>query len=532
MINPNDVYSYWESIPIISGSSGSTPTTEIGLITAEYEVREYNDIRNLSAERSYIVTCKQRINVWNSAGLDTLTEKNLAKYENYPIMLVTSMEIAAAPAGAIYTLLEYTPKTVNTAVNTSTANSTSSGSANTTTSETTSGQSMTSTNTFEVNGSVGLMGDVPTASRGGSFSHSRAKETYSSAMNGSSSTNNAEHNASSSNSMSIKNWGSYASVPVQSAPSWVWAQEYPWDVTQFHNIVEGADQSSNVVTLPNFVQGLLVDQTSGYVFPPSQLSLFGVNFLATAKWQVVVPQTYSGAMETLTITHNITCTVASHEVNAVKDADGNITSYSATATLDTLTKFTSTPNGSMDLVKIALDPIGGSGNGNGAVVGFVLAQFIQLPPVASDSFRIKSGANNVLVTGNGFTAPASNDDPMTADLANGTATFQVYFKIIDKTENFTLYIKHWISQTGSPCCMAVTINGLSTLYRYVETPENGGGSNNVTTIVLRDQDFSSADFYDYLILGMNEIIVTVSATDVPGAQVVPGIYSIRALAIG
>lgn len=524
MINPGDVYKYSEKIPILSGEQAEQDATnQIGTIFADYEVKEYTDVRNLSSVRSYIVTCKQRIVVPNPAGLLTLTDSAVESYDRYPVMLVTGIGISAVPAGCRCVLLDYSPKTVNTSVTTSTANSTSSGSSDTVSSQQSSGRSVSDTSSYEVSGSIGFFGDALTGSVGASHGASHTTSSYSSVEAGAAHTGDAQRSASGSSAMSIKDWGSYASITSSAVPSWVWAQEYPWDVNQFHNI----DPATGYVQLPNFVQGRLVDQMAGFVYPPSQLSLFGVNFVATAKWLIETPSTYSSADETVSFSHSVSCTQASHTVGPEVDDV-----YSAIATLDTLKPFQSTGRQGIDMVKLALDPVVEEGSRNGAVVGFLKAQFLSLPPTAVDGFRIKSAANNILVTGSGFAPPATYSAPMTADLKSGAVTFNIFFKVIGALENITLFLKSWISDSSSRCYLAINVNGLSTIYRHIDATENGDGSDNVTAVTLRSQDFSSPDFYDYVLMGLNQITVTVSPSSDPTHQSAPGVYSIRAVAIG
>ena len=553
MLNPKDAYHYFEQVPITSG------TAEIGILYADYEVIHYTNVQNLTSTRSYVITCKQRFIVPNSAnltgkydGVAEVTQPQVSTY-TYPIMLLTGLSVAVLPSNSQIVLLDYSPKTINTAVNVSSSSSTSSGSSRSNSSEKSSGKSTSDTNSYEVSGSVGFFGDMPTGSYGRSSSQSRTNTSWSASATGSVSGADSQSMVSGSSSMSIKDWGAYASVGLINAPNWLWAQEYPWDVTQFHSItdqensLDGSPNLNGTVTLPDFVQSRLVDRTTGYVLPPSHLSLYGVNFVESAKWRIQMPQTYDGADETVTFTHTLTCIKACHTAGdkqnveeydttgqPVLDSSGNpimLPVVPAVAKLSTMEEFTYTSS-PIDVVKLGLDPIVDEGTGNGAVVGFVLSQFISLPPRSDATFRITSASNNILVTGSGFTAPVNNDSPMTADLSAGSVTFQVFFKDVDYTGDLSLYLKHWISSSASLCFVAVSVNKLPPIYRHVDAQENGSGSDNVMTLVLRNQDFSSADFYDYLVKGLNQLTITVSASHDPTGTSNPGIYSLRALAIG
>jgi hypothetical protein len=537
MIHEGDIYKYSEAIQIISGpDNGDTPTTKIGVVYAEYEVREYVDLRNLSTHRSYIVTCKQRLVVPNIGGIDTLSDEDLTGYSYYPAMLVSSVKLSVSTSGCKIMLVDYSPKTINTSVTTNQATADATGTSSSIMAQQTTGKSTSDTSSYEVSSSLGFFGAAPVGSAGGSYGKGKTTTAFSSTTNGTSSATDTQTTLSGSDSMSIKDWASYASLDTTDKgvpyPTWVWAQEYPWDVTQLHNSngSENTDGES-YIALPDFVQARLVNPSMGQIYPPSQLSLFGVNFLGTAKWLVQVPEG-TNIDETVSFEHCVTPTQASHSVGDPTESDG-ATIYPALATLRTLTPFSSfdyeDPQ-NIDMVKLALDPVASEGADNGAVVGFVASQFLSLP-VTTKTFRILSLANNVLVEGSGFSLPTSNDSVFSADLSNGSATLNVYFKIVSPLTSLTLYIKNWVSSSSSMCCMTVSVNGFI-MYRHVDAGENASGSDNVTTVILRNQDFTSADFYDYLKQGFNTVTITIAPSDDPTGTANPGTYFIRALALG
>jgi hypothetical protein len=67
----------------------------------------------------------------------------------------------------------------------------------------------------------------------------------------------------------------------------------------------------------------------------------------------------------------------------------------------------------------------------------------------------------------------------------------------------------------------------NTIIKYVDALEAEGGENNLLSISLRDQNFGSIDFYDYLQLGLNSVQVTIEAIT-PNADCC---YEIRAISI-
>jgi len=527
MQNQGDIYKYAEVISVTSAPSGQTVTSAIGMILAEYEVRQYLDLRNLTHANAYIVTCKQRLIVPNTTGLSDVSNTGITAYTDYPARLVTSVDLTVTPAAAEVMLLDYSPKTINTSVTTSTASSDSIGSSSSISSEQTTGRSIADTSTYEVNASIGFFGEAGTGSVGGSHSSSHTKSSFSQNTAGTSSGSDLQRMTSGSSAMSIKDWASYASITDPSNPTWVWAQEYPWDVIQFHN--QDADaKTADTVALPDYIQARLVDPVTGQVFPPSQLSLFGVNFLSVATWLVQLPQDYTDGNITASFRHQVQCAKGAHE-QASQDGEGN---YGAKAWLDTWQTFTHTGSQAIDMVKLALDPVVAEGSSNGAVVGFLKSQFLSLSAVDS-TFTVLSGANNVMVKGGGFNFPSNNDTVLSASLSNNIPTLDVYFKIVSPLDTLTLYIKNWTSSASSLICLKFIINGnAQAIYRHVDAAENAGGSENVTTVILRNLDFTSSDFYDYLVQGLNHVAISISASDDPTGTAQPGTYYLRALAIG
>lgn len=491
MLKLRDLYTQVEQQPIVSSS------TPLGEAIIQYEVRPYTDTRNLGETRSYIVTCTQRLVVPNRYPFNPHAG-SVAMYSDYPA-LITSTIALDDPDKVIgsQVLLDYFPRTLNTSVATTQNTAVSSG--NSQTQQYTSGSSTAQTNSFGTSSSIGFFGDAPTGDFSSSMSTSDTREQSTAATRGA--TVDTSQQLSNSSSMSIKDWGSYAQVNVTApAVSWVWGQEYPWNVIQFRSL----NSSQSNIDLPAFVEQRLVDGNN-QVYPPSELSLFGVDFVARVSW-LLTPGTGLTGSEVIGFTHTITCGNATHGLN------GN----QFTASLDTATA-TPIQSTSLDLAQLALDPLTGP---LPAVVGFVANRF-DVAPAASKSFSITSDANDLLVRGSGF------NSVMGTDFTAGTAQMTVYFKVTDANRDINLSLKNWIQGT-TPCQLAIVVNGGTTLTRFVDMSETGSGGDSVTVVALRYKDFTSVNYCDYLQMGLNTVSITV--TPVGGQK--NANYQILALAVG
>lgn len=493
MLKLRDLYTQVETAEI--SSSGET----LGQAILQYEVRSYTDTRNLGETRSYIVTCTARLLVPNPARFDPRPGVVLM-YNNYPALLTSSVEIDDPDQViASQLLLDYFPRTLNTSVSTSLSTADSSGSS--TSQQFTSGSSTAQTNTFGVSASIGSFGDAPTSDLSVSDSSSTTREHSSASTVGGSV--DTSHQLSNSSAMSIKDWGSYAQVDLAGpGVSWVWGQEYPWNVIQFKSL----DASQSIVQLPAFVQQRLADTTHKQVYPPSELSLFGVDFVSRVSW-LITPKAGLTGSEAIGFTHTITYGSASHGLNP----------DTFTASLDTVAAgpIQST---TLDLAQLALDPLRDLGP---AVVGFVANRF-DVPPAASGSpFAITAEENDLLVRGSGFTSV------MGTDFSAGTVQMTVYFKVTDASRDINLSLKNWI-QGATPCQLTIVINGGTALTRFVDMSETGSGGDNVTVVALRYKDFTSVNYCDYLRMGLNTVSVTVTPVGTQGNAS----YQILALAVG
>ena len=504
MLIIRDLYTQVVNTPI--DSSGAVP----GQTIIQYEVREYTDTRNSTETKSYVVTCTQRLILPNPNPY-TPSAGNTLGFREYPALVTNNIAISD-PNGVIQDimLLNYTPRTLNTAVSTNQSSGQSSDLS--VSQQYTAGSSTAQTNSYGVSSSVGFFGDAPTGGISASSETSETTERSFSLSDG----NAVDHGSqlSNSNSMSIKDWGSYSSInPLGTSSSkfpctsltWVWGQEYPWNVIKLKN----TDSNGNVV-LPAYVSQRLYDGTQ--VYPPSELSLFGVDFVCKASW-LITPNAGEAQSEEITFNHNLTYGAASHflagEALTVNlSTNGEPFTYSSSV---------------VDLAVLALDPIR-STDRHAAIIGFVLNQFDVPPTPKNSAFSITAEANNLLVRGQGFTGI------MTTDFSSPeTVQMTAYFKIVDSASDISLSLKHWVLDS-TPCTLTIVVNGNSdaTITKFVDAPEVGSGGDNVMVIALRKKDFTSVDYCDYLQMGLNTIEITLS----PVGSSSTTTYSLLAMAVG
>jgi len=203
--------------------------------------------------------------------------------------------------------------------------------------------------------------------------------------------------------MTVKDWSSYAFLDSgKQQLSWVWGQEYPWNVISFRDLVAA---SGPAIKLPPYVFARLWDGAN--LYPPSELSQFGVDFVATARWVFYLADDATPEDEVVTFAHAFTYWEGGHDQ---KGAYLNV--MAADAPIDSVT---------LNLPLLALDPIVSTGPRNGAIIGFVKGEFIAAPASDGAPFRAKSASNTLYATGSGFDAPATNDAVLSASAITAAA---------------------------------------------------------------------------------------------------------------
>jgi hypothetical protein len=501
-----DLHVWTESAPLSATGSG----TQYGTLFVEYEVRPYTNVRNLGAARAYVISCKQRIVIPSAC------QSGTTSFTGYPAFLTNSMTLLPQSEDDSFALIDYAPKTLNSSI--ATTQSTSGGQESSASLQYTTGSSLAQTNSYDVSVNLGLNADALTGGASRSQSHSDTYTVDQSLSTGA--VHGQETQMGASDAITIKDWASYGSVDkANQVPSWTWAQEYPWDVLEFQTSV------GSYVLLPDYVKQRLCQGTPPVVFPPSKLALFGLSFVSRASWLYTMADTAQPA-DVVSFRHAVSYATATHGIFDTKiqgEIDQVLPSWALPAAGATATQ--------LDLGRLALDPIPSDPNAGGAIVGFVLSQFV-VAPSPTAHFSVKSAANNLLVTGTGFDTPASDDAAMQASAVSTTtpAVMRVEFKIADVDEIYVLFIKHW-KTTPAGCVMTLTINagrqGSATVIRHVDAEEAGSGTDNMAKIVLRNRDYTTGEFYDYLQMGLNTVDITVT----PAAPATSAGYAVRALAV-
>jgi hypothetical protein len=500
MLKTRDLYTWTVNPPLTSSG------TPIGQAILQYEVHRYIDTRNLTETNSYLVTCTQRLIVPNSVTYEP-SSTAVESYGPYPALLLANIDLPASSPQLDLILIDYFPRTLNTAVNT--ALNASTGSSASASQQYTSGSSTAQTNTFSTSASLGFFGDAPT----GGFSQDQATSVTTGQSSATSTGTATDTNSQLSNSsaMSVKDWGSYAQLGVGDPNvTWVWGQEYPWNVIQFN----AQNKTGNAVLLPEFVQQRLLDMSNPsapVLYPPSELSTFGVDFVSSATW-LITPAAPTADAVTIAFTHTLSLGSGKHVLQ------GSSPDTSVVASLD-LVHADPIPPVTVDLPLLALDPLSGS---LPAVIGFVPDQFAVAPTSSGGDFAIAADANNLLVRGSGFTSVMATDFPASA---GSSAQITVYFKVIDTNSDINLSLKNWV--VGMPCLLTIVVNGQSTLYRYVDAPETSGGSDNITVVSLRYKNFASVNYCDFLQMGLNEVSITITPTAKTATT-----YQLLAIAVG
>jgi hypothetical protein len=102
----------------------------------------------------------------------------------------------------------------------------------------------------------------------------------------------------------------------------------------------------------------------------------------------------------------------------------------------------------------------------------------------------------------------------------------ITFKVADYTGEYALLLMHWIGPNSDACKLAWSINGNEGVF-HVDATEGTGGQGNTSSLALRNLDFTSINFHDYLVIGTNVIEVEISSANGKAAS-----YTLFAAAIG
>lgn len=542
MFKKSDPQSLTQYFGLYDGASAMAEL--IGYLIAEYSVMRYDDVQVQNFQsvvkpkvQKYILTCSQRMIIYNPSGLVVHPTTEVNSYDNYPALVNTSIQINTdAKTGVQFQLLDYSPKTVNTQIQKSESNGDTMGKLQSSSSSSTVGSSTSQSNSFGASVSVGLT--ELTDSISSNFEHSSTQTHDHSRTTGSDSSTSSGTDSSASANMTIKDWGAYALVnpPIQT-PNWIFGQEYPWnaiDSRKTNGTMNPKNMDQYQLLIPESILQRLYE--NGVLNPPSQLSTFGINFVSKGNWLIIIENDQDECVE---INHNIDYFTASHTVDT--------TNNTAIVFMDKMPTGL-TQEGGKDIVTTIDLPILGLGvlgrPKRPAIIGFIPSKFTVLPvPVTKGvpvPFKIVATTDSLYVRdttqypancqdGAGFSA---SQTALTASFAANCTTLSLtaYFKVIDTINDYKLYLKHWkTGNTGLMLTIIINEDADNALVQYVDAREAEGGESNLLTINLRNRDYSSVDFHDYLQLGLNSIEVVIQPID--GTFVAGDNYQVRAISI-
>ena len=545
MFKPADPYTFRRVCDLTAGG------TLIGSVTFEYMVTSYDDLMVRDAAsidkaktRQYLVSCTQRINIFNATGLVVspipLESTDTPCYKNYPVMISTFLTPTVAEGHV--QLVEYSPHTVNTVVQSSGTSGISASDSQSSSVNKTVGSTTSQTNSY---GAQVNISETPGVSlnyeHASTTTHDRQKTT----SNDSSASSSSD--SSSSASMSVKDWGSYALVNQKTcSPTWLFGQEYPWSaidcrMTDSTTFPENPNQVR--IVIPETMAGRLWDNVS--LYPPSELAMFGINFLMKAQWLASVPY---GKSSRITVASSIHYYTASHslvQVPAQGTSPNQIPAHAESAVyIDkgaTLLESTDNLATKLDMALMALHPLGFQAQPS--VIGFIPAKYTLAPAVGTQSAQPVAfqafAASNTLLAGDttSYPKPAVGAGFNALDTvlnANFTAQCQAleitaYFKVADVVGEYVLRMKHWyVGTVGAMLTFTFNNDNSTKIIKFVDDLEGEGGENNLLVLALRSQDFGSTDYHDYLQLGLNSVAIKIEP--IGGAYAGCG-YQLRAMSI-
>ena len=462
------------------------------------------DTRNLTCSNTYSVTVKHRVIV---SGLDWDPSKNYQSsgFTDYPILLSVQSGISAvSQSGASISLKRIFPKTINASVEQSSNLST--GGSSSQSNQTSTGSNSSNVNTFGVDISAGWFVDGPVATVGLNYSHSWENGTSKMTSVDNSTTSNRQ--TSSGNEMSVKDWSAYSTVQnfngasaqyVGESIQWNWGQSYLWNIFDYNQTGSGSDilMPESVVANLLYYGAVNQGQVSNILLPPSDLSLNGLDFTMASEWQITFPAALTSP-EQLSFEHEVSIIQASHRMTPPPSGAGSLV-----ATLSAPHKNFLKPNQPLTLSEYALIPLSSN---QSAGISFQSNLFDITPNGPESICQIRSRGNNLLAIGRGFAAPMSASFP--ANYQNAGATLTIAFKVADINTQYSLVLKHWIGQGSGEILLSCVVNKNQTMLNILDV-EGQGSSNNISELDLRNFDMKSNNFHDYLVLGWNEIIITI-----------------------
>jgi hypothetical protein len=498
---------------------------KVGIDIITYRYLKLRNTKNLEDSNTYSVTVRHRIFVKGS-GWKPNADYQSNGFLKYPIMLTVKTGILdISDNNSKISLKRIFPKTINATVEQS--HNLSTGDSKSQTKETSTGSSTSNVNTFGIGITGGWFGEGPVLTVTADYSHS-----WESSHSHGSSVSNAKARdiqAASGDEMSVKDWSAYSSIlnmdnsdPIYKGEiaQWNWGQTFPWNIFDYNEKGSGGK-----ILLPQDVVARLLysketenKQYENILLPPSELSLFGFDFTMAAEWQVTFPSPLN-SIEKLKFQHEVQLVRGTHQMaSSGPTKPAKLVTAIKQGTMNTIQQ-----ENPVDIGKYSLIPLL-EGQRTGKGIGFQKNLFDIPPATPTTEFKIRSRGNDLLVTGSGF------DPSMTASFKQGYdgagANMKIAFKVADLSSQYTLNLKHWIGPSSGGIVLECKINGNETTINVLDL-EGEGSLNNLSQLDLRNFDLKSANYHDYLLLGWNEVVITILPQDASVASE----YMISALSI-
>jgi hypothetical protein len=133
MFKKKDPYTFTKFSTLFNGVDSSNQPIAIGSICADYEVTSYDDVQVVDlnsvikrTNKKFLLHCTQKINIFNPSGMAPSLDSNFTSYNNYPAMINTLLSLIPAQ-GLDFQLLDYSPQTINTKIQSSGSSGASNG---------------------------------------------------------------------------------------------------------------------------------------------------------------------------------------------------------------------------------------------------------------------------------------------------------------------------------------------------------------------------------------------------------------------
>lgn len=297
-------------------------------------------------------------------------------------------------------------------------------------------------------------------------------------------------------SMSIKDWGAFGIInQKEKQVDWKWGQTYPWDAISFNQ-----RDYENFILLPGYMtRRLLINETKSLT-SPNHLSMYGVDFLMTSKTKIKITDN-TPENSFIKPVFNLEMLQAKNAIipqGEKVDVKVKIDPNSRTLVLHS--------EENIDLYQVSLIQLSEKNSLHNCNIFFDTDPYIYFK---DKNFRVNSSINNLLIDGLNFNF--SKEKGLVA--LDETSELEVFFKIIDNAVNYDLILMHWLEGNNTGVQLQVEINDCFETMLEVNFTEGKGGHNNRSVISLRNTDFNSAHFHDFLLLGLNKIKIKIKKKD-------------------